>query len=536
MMLAMNALGYDAMVVGNHEYNFGLKNLDRARADANFPWLSANTVLTGRDGKPFAPYLVKTVGGVKVAVIGITTPGIPAWEKPENYARYRFEPGPAAVEKTMAELNALPPDRRPDLILVAAHAGLDRDRKTAVTGASGIPGENPTYEIAMNVPGIDAIVFGHSHQELAQLRLSNGVLLTQPRNWGMSLAEIDFELDSKPGGGWIVAGKSSHLIPVTTQTAPDEELMRIGRPYHEMTESYLNTVVAQSAEALNGKLGRVEDSALVDDIQMVQLHYAQADVSFASLFNTRVTVPKGPVTVRQIAALYLYENELYAIEGDGRMVKEALENAARYFLSCAGATCSRRPLINSHVIGFNYDMAQGVNYEIDLTQPEGQRIRDLTWKGKPLAPDQKLRIAINNYRYGGAAGYSMFKGAQDSLAIVRGHPATDHYLFQRARRTFPVYRITTGALFLDAARRTLTGEAVARRRFTGKSAPAYSRCTARSARSWPAGLCARCRDPHRSSPCSGSPSGCDGSRENRCRRRRDRKCWKRISPWPNPCR
>ncbi len=275
-----------------------------------------------------------------------------------------------------------------------------------------MPGENPTYEIAMNVPGIDAIVFGHTHQELAQLRLPNGVLLTQPKNWGMSLAQIDFELESKPGGGWTVSDKSSHLIPVTAQTAPDEELLSIGRPYHEVTERYLNTAVAKSAEALSGKFGRVEDSALVDDIQIVQLHYAQADVSFASLFNPRVAVPKGAVTVRQIAALYIYENELYAIEGDGRMVKDALENAARYFLSCAGAACSKRPLINPRVIGFNYDMALGVKYEIDLTQPEGKRIRNLTWQGKPLAPDQKLRIAINNYRYGGAAGYSMFKGAK----------------------------------------------------------------------------------------------------------------------------
>jgi len=221
----------------------------------------------------------------------------------------------------MGELHALPPDLRPDLILVAAHAGLGRERESS---SSAIPGENPTYRIAMSVPGIDAIVFGHSHQEMAQLRLPNGVLLTQPKNWGITLAQIDFELDSKPGGGWSVADKSSHLIPVTEQTAADEELLRIGRPYQEMTERYLNTEVAKSPEALSGRLGRVEDSALVDDIQIVQLHYAQADVSFASLFNPRVAVPKGAVTVRQIAALYLYENELYAIEGDGKMVKDAL--------------------------------------------------------------------------------------------------------------------------------------------------------------------------------------------------------------------
>ena len=411
MMLAMNALGYEAMVVGNHEFNFGLNNLDRARADARFPWLSANAQLSAAaHTKPFDRYLLKTVGGVKVAVIGITTPSVPSWEKPENYARYRFERARAAVEETLADLRALPVDKQPDLVLVAAHLGLGPEPGKN-SGAYDLPGENQIREIAAGVPGIDAIVFGHTHQEVAQMRI-NGVLLVQPRNWGMSLAQLDFEMESKPGGGWSVAEKSSRVIKVTDETAPDPEILRIGRPYHEIAERYLNTEVARSDSALDGKLARVEDSALVDAIQIVELHYAQADVSFASMFNPRTTVPKGPVTVRQIASLYLYENELYAIEGDGKMVKDALENSARYFVSCAGETCERGPLINTRVIGYNFDMAQGVSYEIDLTQPEGRRIHNLTWKGKPLAPDQKLRIAINNYRAGGAAGYSMFKNAK----------------------------------------------------------------------------------------------------------------------------
>jgi 2',3'-cyclic-nucleotide 2'-phosphodiesterase/3'-nucleotidase len=411
MMLAMNAIGYDAMVVGNHEFNYGLKNLDRARADARFPWLSANTEFASKTGEPFPHYLLKTVAGVKVAVIGITTPGIPSWEEPDNYDRYRFVPSRSAVEKTVAELHALPADRRPDLVLVAAHAGLGRNPKTGSSGPDENQNDNQVYEIAAGVRGIDAIVFGHTHQEMAQLRV-NGVLLTQPKNWGMSLAKLDFELESKPGGGWTVVEKNSRLIPVTAQTAVDEEMLRIARPYHEMTEKYLKTEVAHSNSALDAKLGRVEDTALIDAIQTVQLYYAKADVSFASLFNSRVSVPSGPVTVRQIASLYLYDNELYALEGNGKMVKDALENAVRYYLSCSGDTCSKGPLINSHVIGFNCDMAAGVDYEVDLTRPEGQRIRNLSWRGKPLEPNQKLRLAVNNYRAGGSAGYAMFRNAK----------------------------------------------------------------------------------------------------------------------------
>ena len=411
MMLAMNAIGYDAMVLGNHEFNYGLRNLDRARSEARFPWLSGNTELTTGEGKPFARYFLKTIAGVKVAVIGITTPGIPSWEGPAHYARYRFALGRAAVEKTMAELHGLPADRRPDLILVAAHEGLGRDPRTGANDTDEPYGDNQIHEIAASVPGIDAIVFGHTHQEVAQL-LINGVLLVQPKNWGFSLGELDFELESRPGGGWKVMQKNGRVIPVTDKTAVDEEVMGIARPYHEMAERYLNMVVARSNAALDARLGRVEDSALVNAIQTVQLFYTKADVSLASLFNTRVSVPKGPVTVRQIASLYLYDNELYAIEGNGRMVKEALENAARYFLSCHGEGCLKGPLINTHIVGYNFDMAAGVDYEIDLTQPEGHRIRNLKWKGRPLDPDQKLRIALNSYRSAGSSGYGMLRNAK----------------------------------------------------------------------------------------------------------------------------
>ena len=399
MMLVMNLLGYDAMTLGNHEFNFGLQNLGRARGDARFPWLSANTVpAPGSPERPFQPYLVRSVNGVRVAVIGITTPAVPMWEKPENLGGYRFLPGREALGRAVTALrNAAAP---PDVVVVAAHTGLDRPSSP----------ENIVADLA-EVPGVDAIVFGHSHREVAGERLGN-VLVVQPKNGGGSLARLDFTLERGAGGGWKLTGKTSRLLRVSAATAADPEVLRVAAPYHELAERYLNTPVAQAGEALSGALGRVEDTALVDAIHAVQLHDAQADVSFTALFNPRVRVAAGPVTVRQIAALYIYDNELYAIAGNGRMVKEALENAARYFLSCRGESCGKRPLINTRVMGFNYDMAGGVEYEIDLTRPEGDRVVNLRWKGRPLDPEQPLRIAVNNYRAGGSAGYGMFRGAR----------------------------------------------------------------------------------------------------------------------------
>jgi 2',3'-cyclic-nucleotide 2'-phosphodiesterase / 3'-nucleotidase len=395
MMLVMNQLGYRAMTLGNHEFNFGLRNLERARADANFPWLSANTEAQA-GARPFEAYIVATIDGVKVAVAGVTTPNIPNWEEPEHYRGYRFLDPVRAVESTLAALHR---KERPDVIVLAAHMGL------------GDAGENQVSAIATQVPGIDAIIFGHTHREEPGKRIG-GALVVQPKNWGMSLARIDFTLESTGAGGWKLIDKRSRLIPVTAATPPDAGVLSIARPYHELTERYLNTPVAESSADLDGRLGRVEDTALVDAIQAVQLHYAQADVSFTALFNPRVKAPKGPVTVRQIAALYVYDNELFAIEGDGKMVKDALENAARYFLPCPDAACSHGPLINRQFAGFNYDMAEGVEYEIDLRRPPGDRVLNLRWNGKPLAPLQKLRIAVNNYRAGGSGGYSMFRGAK----------------------------------------------------------------------------------------------------------------------------
>jgi len=399
MMLAMNLLGYDAMVLGNHEFNYGLKNLVRAREAAKFPWISANTIVAGGAAvKPFEPYIVTTVAGVRIGVVGITTPLIPLWEPPENYRGLHWRGGVEAARDAVTQLRS---KHHPDLVIVAGHTGLDRELKTGTIRPEDSE-ENMIYEIASQVRGIDGIVFGHTHQELPELRVGD-VVLMQPKNWGISLGRMDFELDGEPGA-WKIASKHSRVIRVTAETPADERIIELARTYHDHAEVYLNTPVAIAPVELDSRMARVEDTPLLEAIEQVQLFYAKADVSFASIFNTHLVIRKGPVTVRQIAALYIYDNELYAIEGTGKMVRDALENAARYFQTGGG--------FNPGVFGFNYDIAKGVEYEIDLTQAEGHRIRNLRWHGAALRDDQKLRLAVNNYRAGGSAGYTMFQGAK----------------------------------------------------------------------------------------------------------------------------
>jgi 2',3'-cyclic-nucleotide 2'-phosphodiesterase/3'-nucleotidase len=280
----------------------------------------------------------------------------------------------AAIAKLRREV-------RPDLIVVAAHSGLGRNLQTQQDEE---PSENVVYQLAQQVQDIDAIAFGHSHLRLEGAQIGK-VLVVQPKNAGASLARIDFTFDGK------LISKQSHLIPVTADTTPAADLVAMAVPYEAATQRYLNTPVATASRELLATRGREHDTAIVDAIQRVQLYFAKADVSFTALFDPQVRMAPGEVTVRQIAALYPYENELFAIEGTGKMVKDALENAARYYS-------------DKSMPGFNYDM--------DRSRPEGDRIRNLRWKGRPLDPAQKLRIAINNYRAGGTGGYEMYRGAK----------------------------------------------------------------------------------------------------------------------------
>ncbi len=456
MMRAMNYLQYDAMVAGNHEYNFGLKNLDKARNEAKFPILSANTKVAAGAGKPFPAYVLKEVGGIKVVVVGVTTPAIPIWEEPAHIKGYTFLPGRDAAAEAVGRARR---EYHPDIVIVAGHAGLGRNLETGAKEKSELGNENMMYDIAESVPGVDAVVFGHTHAQLESGHIGH-VILMQPKNWGMSLGRMDFTLDDS-GGSWRITDKTSRLIPVTASTPSDPELTKIAEPYFKAAEAYLSAPVATASEPLTSEFARVKDTALIDAIQEVQLKYAQADVSFTSAFNTRVRAPKGPVTVRELAALYLYDNTLYAIQGNGRMVREALENSARYYLPC-NADCSHDRLINTKMAGFNYDMAQGVSYEIDLSQPMGQRIRNLKWKGEPLRDDQPLRIAVNNYRAGGSGGYSMFR---DAKVLWRSTEEIRDMMveYYTAKKTLPAKADNNWRVIPEAARQALESEAGADR-------------------------------------------------------------------------
>ena len=235
---------------------------------------------------------------------------------------------------------------------------------------------------------------------------------------------------AEPGGS---RARRAGCCPVTPETPADPGILELARPYHEAAERYLDRPVAEVRVALSGARGRFEDSALVDAIHEVQLHYAGAQVSFASLFQTRVEVPRGPVTLRELAALYLYDNELYAIEGNGRMVREALENAARYFRTCPEPSCASGPLVERTVMGFNYDMAQGVEYEIDLTRPVGARVAQPALPRRAAAGRRAAADRDQQLPGGGLGRLHDVPRREDRLAQRPRDPRPDGRLLERAR-------------------------------------------------------------------------------------------------------
>jgi 2',3'-cyclic-nucleotide 2'-phosphodiesterase/3'-nucleotidase len=232
----------------------------------------------------------------------------------------------------------------------------------------------------------------------------NGVLMAQPKNWGMSLARADVEMDRGANGRWEVVSKHSKTIPVTAQVEADAEMMKLAEPYQQETLKYLDTPVANSPKNFSGKYARYEDSPLLDVIQSAQMEAGHADVSMATMLYAGVQIPTGPVTVRQAAALYIYENTLYVVEMTGAQIKDALEHAAGFF-----SQWPFQPGAAVKLPSYNADQAAGVSYQIDLTKPVGQRIENLQFHGKPLDPAQTLRVAINNYRYTGGGGYAVYK-------------------------------------------------------------------------------------------------------------------------------
>jgi 2',3'-cyclic-nucleotide 2'-phosphodiesterase (5'-nucleotidase family) len=273
-----------------------------------------------------------------------------------------------------------------------------------------MPNENAALAIAENVPGIDIILMGHTHREVPSTYI-NGVLLAQAGKWGRSVVRADLYLEKLGSAGrWRVVAKSSRTIPAGDQVA-DAEVLRIAEPYHRETQAWLDQVIGSSAVELTAGEERFRDTAILDLVHRVQLELGNADVSTAMTLNSKARIPKGPVTVRNIIGFYEYEAVPIVVEVTGKQLKEALEHSARHF----GPYKPNTPiaeLTDERFPGYTYDVAEGIDYDLDISKPVGERIRNMRFRGQPLNATQRLRLATISFRVNGGAGYTMFKDAR----------------------------------------------------------------------------------------------------------------------------
>ena len=413
MALAMNAVGYDAVALGNHEFNYGLDHLDTWIDQMDAPVLGANAVHHGTDDPAYRPYVLKrmsvdTTDGrgrrpLVVGVLGLTNPGSIIWDRHHVEGRIDFR------DLVESAAHWVPIMRREgaDIVVVSAHSG---DSGTSSYGGD-LPVENASAMVAEEVPGIDAILFGHAHQDVPERFVTNKVtgeevLMTMPSYWGRRLSVMDLAL-RWDRGRWTVTAKSAVALDSST-VEEDPEVVAAVEAQHAVAVAYVNEVVATSLEELSAAEACWKDTAIVDYIQHVQMETVRAAIadtpeadlpliSIAAPFSRSAVFPAGDVSIRDIAGLYIYDNTLLASEVTGAQVRDYLEYSVRYYQQVpVTGEVDPGDLTNADGIpDYNLDQIAGIEYEVDVSRPEGERITSLTLDGEQVADDQRFVMAAN---------------------------------------------------------------------------------------------------------------------------------------------
>lgn len=406
---ALNYMKYDAWTLGNHEFNFGVDKLQSIIDQADMPVLAAN--IKNADGSYLtgAGYTIVERGGVNVAIIGVDTPNIPRWDgTKQGVDKLTFEPMADAVAECIKEIGD-----KADVIMVSAHAGLEAEYST--------DGSDAAKTILEKCPEVDVLQMGHTHTTYIN---NDTIPVGEAKNNAGEVVRYDLTLNA-----------DKEITSATVETVsmkgvePDQNLRNVPaiKTAQEKTVSFIQDNVLGHAAAdfqpvneIKGlPEGRLQDTAVIDLIGTVQLENSGADVTAVALFKDTSDLKKGDLNYGNMFDIYKYPNVLYTVKVTGAEMKTYMEWAAECWNQWQPGDINIS--FNPDKAGYLHDHFIGLNYEVNLSKPAGQRIENVTFKGQPLTDDQVLTLCVNDYRYTGLKNEGIISGEKEweSSASVR---------------------------------------------------------------------------------------------------------------------
>ena len=387
MVAAMNAIGYDIWVTGNHEYNYGMDTLKKIIAEQKAKVLTGNVYAP--DGTPLADgYTIVRKKDLKIGLIGMVTPNITRWDA-VNLTGWTVTNPVDECRKIIDQIKD-----QVDVLIGVMH--MDTENEYGVYG-SGVT------DLANACPEFDVIIAAHGHKEIPGEEI-NGVLVIENKNAGATMSEIHLQLQRQWNGRWKVVGRSSESLQIAEYEA-DPELVALLAPYDERAKADAVIPIgelrggnmAPDNEVENIPSPMVQDTALLDFINEAQLYYTGAQVSATAMTSMTGQMREGIIRKCDLTSIYTYENTLYKLQMNGAQLRDYMEWSAAFFKTWqpGDLTIAFDPSTRYYL----YDAFEGVNYDIDISQEPGSRILNLTWPdGTPVADTDSFTIAVNNYR------------------------------------------------------------------------------------------------------------------------------------------
>ncbi|MDA3932428.1 MAG: bifunctional UDP-sugar hydrolase/5'-nucleotidase [Tenericutes bacterium] len=403
MAKVLNYLSYDYYIPGNHDFNYGKAYLKNFTNNLNATTLCAN-IMTSENklyfGKSFDIYTTKQ--GVKIAIIGLTTEYIPNWEQASHIKDISFNSVIETLRKTLLEIKLC----NPDAILVAYHGGFEKDldsHKLIIKDTK----ENVGSAILEEFPEIDVLLTGHQHRQI--IRKINNTIISQPSKNGEGFSTI--ELEFQKNDSWQLIS-SNFSFRNSLDFLPDQNIIDMVSSEEKLTQEKLNQVIGfieNKALLINNQFeARLNKHPIVTLINKIQLEVSDAMISAMSLANES-TGFKQKITVRDVLSTYPFANTLTVVQISGDKLKVALEENAKYFTIKDNQIAISEEFSTPKKQHYNYDMFDGIEYTIKVSNPIGQRITSLTRKGKAIKPTDSFSLVLNNYRATGGGDFEIFR-------------------------------------------------------------------------------------------------------------------------------